>query len=133
MPDNAWNLDVMAEEFFDNSRAHGFWEDFELTCLVLAAVRPDESGPVLRQKYIVDMKLSKIALIVSELGEAVESLRKPTQDEHCLGFSSEVVEMADALIRILDYCAAFGLPIGEAVRAKSEYNKSRPFKHGKAA
>ena len=40
------------------------------------------------------------------------------------------VELADCIIRILDYCGKAGIDIEEAIRIKHEYNKSRPYRHG---
>ena len=39
--------------------------------------------------------------------------------------------MADAIIRILDYCGEYKLNIAGALAAKMEYNLQRPHKHGK--
>ena len=39
-------------------------------------------------------------------------------------------EMADALIRILDICAAWGIDIEEAVKLKREYNATRGHMNG---
>jgi NTP pyrophosphatase (non-canonical NTP hydrolase) len=39
-------------------------------------------------------------------------------------------ELADCIIRILDYCAYAGIDIDEIIRLKHEYNKTRPYKHG---
>lgn len=66
-----------------------------------------------------------IALMHSELSEALEGIRKNLDDEHIPEFKSEVIELGDCIIRILDYCAGFGLPIGEAIAAKLKYNASR--------
>jgi hypothetical protein len=44
-----------------------------------------------------------------------------------------VVELADAVIRCMDLCGALGLDLEEAIRAKHEYNLSRPYRHGKHA
>ena len=41
------------------------------------------------------------------------------------------IELADAIIRILDYCAKEGIDIEEALRIKHEYNKLRSYWHGK--
>ena len=40
------------------------------------------------------------------------------------------VELADCVIRIMDYCGHAGIDIEEAIRIKHEYNKTRPYRHG---
>ena len=40
------------------------------------------------------------------------------------------IELADVIIRILDYCAYAGIDIDAAISEKHEYNKSRPYRHG---
>ena len=40
------------------------------------------------------------------------------------------VEMADCLIRILDWCGYEGIDIEAIVALKNEYNKTRPYRHG---
>jgi len=116
---------------YNNSANHGFWDDYDdmLPTLVF------ENGPnsAKEKKYEVDVKLSKIALMHSELGEMTEGVRKPGPDQHCPAFSQEEIELADTLIRAFDYAGRFGLRLEEAVEAKMDYNQSRPYKHGKAA
>ncbi len=75
----------------------------------------------------------RIALMHSELSEALEALRHGNpEDEHCPAFSNLEIELADVIIRIMDYAGGKGLNVAGAIIAKSEYNKTRPYKHGKA-
>ena len=39
-------------------------------------------------------------------------------------------ELADVIIRVLDYCAYAGIDIENVLKVKHEYNKSRPYRHG---
>lgn len=72
-------------------------------------------------------------LIVSEIAEATECARR---DEGPLTLSptgkpeGELVELADAVIRILDYCEFRGWDLEGAIALKHKYNKSRPHRHG---
>ena len=78
----------------------------------------------------------KIALVHSELSEALEEYRNghdfklvyhPAETGKPEGIA---VELADALIRIMDMSAEWDIPLAYAFRLKLEYNKSRPHRHG---
>lgn len=49
-------------------------------------------------------------LMASELAEAMEGARKDLMDEHLPEFTSEEVEIADTVIRAMDYLAGRNLP-----------------------
>lgn len=72
-----------------------------------------------------------LMLAVSELAEACEGDRKPHKDPHCPEFDNREVEVADALVRILQIGHKYGLRVGPAFIAKMGFNLGRPFKHGK--
>jgi len=74
---------------------------------------------------------AEVARQVSELGEAVEAIRKPGPDHHLPAFDNFLVEEADCVIRIADTCGRRYDNFGAAVVAKILYNLSRPYKHGK--
>jgi len=74
----------------------------------------------------------KLMLMVTEIAEACEALRSPEPkiDEHCPEFLNIEVELADTIIRIMDFAQERKLRVAEALLAKHNYNKTRPFKHG---
>lgn len=103
---------------YTNAEVKGFWADCD----------PGDSN----------VFNSKCMLIVTELGEAVEGFRKPdlALDEHVPDVKNVQVELADALIRLLDlYEAVFPsevyLTIFQVAEQKMRVNLDRPPKHGK--
>lgn len=77
--------------------------------------------------------LEAIALIVSELGEAVEELRTTNEAFYIKNGKPEGVltELADAIIRIADLCGLHDWDLQDAIIKKMKYNETRPYKHGK--
>jgi NTP pyrophosphatase (non-canonical NTP hydrolase) len=75
----------------------------------------------------------KVALIHSELSEALEAIRSGyPRDPKCPEFGNLEVELSDAVLRIMDFAEAYQLPVAQALLAKLEYNATRPHKHGKS-
>lgn len=66
-----------------------------------------------------------LCLIHSEISEAMEGERKDLMDDKLPHRKMAEVELADALIRILDYAAGFGYDLSGAVLEKLEYNSTR--------
>ena len=66
-----------------------------------------------------------MALIHSEISEAMEGYRKNKMDDHLPNRKNVEIELADAIIRIMDLAGYLKLNIGRAVIEKLEYNKTR--------
>lgn len=74
----------------------------------------------------------KIALVHSELSEALEAFRTGNPvDDKLIEYDSVTVELADAVIRIMDLAGSFDMNLAGAIVAKVIYNSKRPYKHGK--
>ena len=80
--------------------------------------------------------LEAIALVHAELSEAVEEYRLDNKDLAAVrradggkieGFG---VELADAIIRILDLCEHLGIDMESLLVEKAAYNKTRSYRHG---
>lgn len=68
----------------------------------------------------------KLALMMGELGETLEAVRKNKgPDEHCPEFTNEEVELADTVLRAMNYANDRGLRLGEALIAKNRFNRDR--------
>ena len=101
------SVEALQKEVYTTAKEHGWWEG------------PQNKG-------------EKIALMHSELSEVLEALRKGGgQSEKIPEFTKEEEELADCIIRILDYAGHYKLELAGAILAKMEYNVHRPYKHGK--
>ena len=88
------------------SKRQGFWERYD--------------------PQSVDAALVKLALIVSEVGEAIEAVR-------CGNEPNLAEELADIIVRVCEFAEARGIDIEEAVFTKMQMNEARPYMHGKLA
>lgn len=77
--------------------------------------------------------LEKMALIITEIAEAIEEVRAG-RPNIWIGEDSKpegvLVELADAVIRIADYFGSEKIDMDLILRMKLDYNKTRSFKHG---
>lgn len=86
-----------------------------------------------------DTKLldQKLLLIVSEIVEAQTEIRNGHDAQSIYESSDGLkpegfgIELADAVIRILDLAQYLNIDLEQCMTLKHEYNRSRPYKHGK--
>lgn len=110
------SLHRLVDEAFDNSTEHGFTKIYdELMDAVPVELRRDMRRTTL---------LAKLALITSEVGEAVSALQHGSDP----GFAEEV---ADIVIRVLDLCGYAQIDLGGEMLNKMVSNRKRPYLHGK--
>jgi NTP pyrophosphatase (non-canonical NTP hydrolase) len=125
------------------ARDKGFHEDRPYTCEHLAA---DEHHAEEYPNRLRDWQGNKLMLIVSEVAEAQDELRKghaadltyyPNREFDDRGTlklnKPEGVpsELADVVIRVLDFCYTEGIDLEAIIEEKLAYNATREYKHGK--
>lgn len=105
------SVNDLQREIHENSVAHGWWEG---------------------ERNFGEL----IALCHSELSEALEEVRKgkgANEVYYSEGGKPEGVpsELADVVIRIMDMCEHYEIDLGAVIMEKHDFNKKRPYKHGK--
>lgn len=98
-------LNELSKEAYMQAHSNGFW-DMDI---------PEDVSKV----------LVKLLLINGEVAEASEVLRKDQ------GKDRLHEELADIMIRLLDLMAYTCMDVDTVVSKKMEYNKTRPFRHGR--
>lgn len=96
--------------------------------------RQTDSYQVSRSKgwFLKDVNLlEQFMLVVSEIGEATDAYREGNPESVKIpGFTHIEEELADVVLRCMNISEHFKFRLAEAVIAKNEYNKTRPYQHG---
>lgn len=118
------NLTEFAKEIHDNAVTHGWWEKERNFGEIIALCHSELSEAL--EEYRDNRPQAYVVRTASEQ-EIITSIDDFKPNEKPEGIA---VELADCIIRILDYCGRENIDIERIVKIKHEFNKSRPYKHG---
>lgn len=113
------HLNEIVIKAHDNAKEKGFWKEYNLLSY-METKEVYEIEDSIRNAYISQ----NLMLIVSELSEALESLRENDTDN----FKEE---LADVIIRTCDLAGGLNIDLEAEVIKKMDKNSKRLYKHGK--
>ncbi len=111
-------LTALQDEIHEGNVKAGWWTDLKSGTDLAEESRNDT-------RFGKALVAEKLALIHSEVTEALEGARKNLQDDKLPHRKMIEVELADAMIRIWDLAGALHLDIGGAIQEKRAYNAVR--------
>ena len=117
--DEHYAIETLQEKIHQGNVDAGWWTDLDTLQSLAEECR-------IRTRFGKALVAEKLALIHSEISEAMEGARKNLMDDKLPHRKMIEVELADALIRILDLAGALHLDLAGAMQEKLMYNKTRP-------
>jgi NTP pyrophosphatase (non-canonical NTP hydrolase) len=115
-------LNKLSEQIHQNAVEHGWWDDERSFGDIIALCHSELSEAL--EEYRAGKSPTEVYYIDKITGKQVEGWKEGVKPE---GIG---IELADCIIRILDYCGKKEIDIDAAIRIKHSYNKTRSYKHG---
>jgi NTP pyrophosphatase (non-canonical NTP hydrolase) len=115
-------LNKLSEQIHKNAVEHGWWEDKRSFGDIIALCHSELSEAL--EEYRAGKGPTETYYIDKTTGEQVCGIKEGMKPEGI------AIELADCIIRILDFCGKEEIDIEAAIRIKHEYNKTRPYRHG---
>ncbi|CEF89400.1 hypothetical protein [Pseudomonas phage vB_PaeM_C2-10_Ab08] len=112
-------------ELFERESVFEFVSGFNKMMTGLEVVNRKWNTDLVTGEPIKRDALHMLMLVTTEIAEAAEGVRKDLMDDHLPERKMEEVELADAIIRIMDYANVRGLDVAGAMIEKIEYNMTR--------
>ncbi len=128
---------ALAREIHENAKAHGWWDEARSFGEIIALCHSKLSEAL--EAYRDNQPN---VFFEHGCGACLTCEDRPKAPGlYCVGDALNVcmdhrkpegiaIELADCIIRILDYCGKEGIDIDGAIFMKHEYNKTRPYQHG---
>ena len=116
--DEHYAIETLQRKIHQGNVDAGWWTDLDTLQGLAEECR-------IRTRFGKALVAEKLVLIHSEVSEAMEASRKNLMDDKLTHRKGVEVELADAVIRILDLAGALELDLAGAIQEKLAYNAVR--------